>query len=124
MSINSGPGPGEQSPRPRAKPPRANDRKRVRSSAPGSAGIPAGRLSRNASRQDACAPRRRTTNLQELAMSRLRDFQGIEGQDFFEMDLGFQSLLKDLLPEEEHSPVFNSLHHCARLVAGRWNDLA
>ena len=57
-------------------------------------------------------------------MSRLRDFQGIEGQDFFEMDLGFQSLLKDLLPEEEHSPVFNSLHHCARLVAGRWNDLA
>jgi len=57
-------------------------------------------------------------------MPRLRDFQGIEGQDFFEMDLGFQSLLKDLLPEEEHSPVFNSLHHCARLVAGRWNDLA
>ena len=57
-------------------------------------------------------------------MTRLRDFQGIEGQDFFEMDLGFQSLLKDLLPEEEHSPVFNSLHHCARLVAGRWNDLA
>jgi len=57
-------------------------------------------------------------------MARLRDFQGIEGQDFFEMDLGFQSLLKDLLPEEEHSPVFNSLHHCARLVAGRWNDLA
>jgi acyl-CoA dehydrogenase len=57
-------------------------------------------------------------------MSRLKDFQGIEGQDFFEMDLGFQSLLKDLLPEEEHSPVFNSLHHCARMVAGRWNDLA
>jgi acyl-CoA dehydrogenase len=57
-------------------------------------------------------------------MSRLRDFQGIEGQDFFDMDLGFQSLLKDLLPEEEHSAVFNSLHHCARLVAGRWNDLA
>lgn len=57
-------------------------------------------------------------------MSRLRDFQGIEGQDFFEMDLGFQSLLKDLLPEDEHSPVFNSLHHCARMVAGRWNDLA
>jgi acyl-CoA dehydrogenase len=57
-------------------------------------------------------------------MSRLRDFQGIEGQDFFEMDLGFEVLLKNLLPEEEHSPVFNSLHHCARLVAGRWNDLA
>ena len=57
-------------------------------------------------------------------MPRLRDFQGIEGQDFFEMDLGFQSVLKDLLPEEEHAPVFNSLHHCARLVAGRWNNLA
>jgi alkylation response protein AidB-like acyl-CoA dehydrogenase len=57
-------------------------------------------------------------------MPRLRDFQGIEGQDFFEMDLGFQALLKDLLPEEEHGPVFNSLHRCARLVAGRWNNLA
>ena len=57
-------------------------------------------------------------------MPRLRDFQGIEGQDFFEMDLGFQTLLKDLLPEDEHSQVFNSLHHCARMVAGRWNDLA
>ena len=57
-------------------------------------------------------------------MPRLRDFQGIEGQDFFEMDLGFQNLLKDLLPEDEHSQVFNSLHHCARMVAGRWNDLA
>jgi acyl-CoA dehydrogenase len=57
-------------------------------------------------------------------MSQLKDFQGIEGQDFFEMDFGFQALLKHLLPEDEHSPVFNSLHHCARLVAGRWNDLA
>jgi acyl-CoA dehydrogenase len=57
-------------------------------------------------------------------MARLKDFQGIEGQDFFEMDRGFQTLLSDLLPEEEASPVFNSLHHCARLVAGRWNDLA
>ncbi len=57
-------------------------------------------------------------------MPRLRDFQGIEGQDFFEIDRGFQSLLKELLTEEEAEPVFNSLHHCARLVAGRWNDLA
>ena len=57
-------------------------------------------------------------------MPRLKDFQGIEGQDFFEMDVGFQTLLKDLITEEEHLPVFNSLHHCARLVAGRWNDLA
>ena len=29
-----------------------------------------------------------------------------------------------MLSEEEREPVFNSLHHCARLVAGRWNDLA
>src|SRR3989442_8381596 len=57
-------------------------------------------------------------------MSRLREFQGIEGQDFFEMDRGFQSLLKDLLSEDEQAPVFDSLHQCARLVAGPWNDLA
>lgn len=57
-------------------------------------------------------------------MPRLKDFQGIEGQDFFEADRGFQSLLEGLLPEEERLPVFNSLHHCARLVAGRWNELA
>src|SRR5262245_36934251 len=57
-------------------------------------------------------------------MPRLREFQGIEGQDFFELDRGFQSLLKRLLSKEEVSPVFNSLHSCARLVAGRWNDLA
>jgi alkylation response protein AidB-like acyl-CoA dehydrogenase len=57
-------------------------------------------------------------------MPKLREFQGIEGQDFFELDRGFQSLLKQLLTEEEVSPVFNSLHSCARLVAGRWNNLA
>lgn len=57
-------------------------------------------------------------------MPRLRDFQGIEGQDFFDIDRGFQSLLTELLSEDERAPVFNSLHHCARLVAGRWNDLA
>jgi acyl-CoA dehydrogenase len=57
-------------------------------------------------------------------MARLREFRGIEGQDFFEMDRGFQSLLNELLSEEERAPVFNSLHRCARLVAGPWNDLA
>lgn len=57
-------------------------------------------------------------------MARLKDFQGIEGQNFFETDRGFQTLLSELLPQDEVSPVFNSLHHCARLVAGRWNDLA
>jgi acyl-CoA dehydrogenase len=57
-------------------------------------------------------------------MPRLREFQGIEGQDFFEIDRGFQSLLTELLIDGEREPVFNSLHHCARLVSGRWNDLA
>ena len=57
-------------------------------------------------------------------MGKLKDFRGIEGQDFFEMDRGFKTLLADLLPKGEISLVSNSLHHCARLVAGRWNDLA
>jgi alkylation response protein AidB-like acyl-CoA dehydrogenase len=57
-------------------------------------------------------------------MSSLRDFQGIEGSDFFESDPGFQMLLEYLLPQDTRDSVFNSLHHCGRLVAGRWNDLA
>lgn len=57
-------------------------------------------------------------------MARLSEFKGIEGQDFFDMDPGFQSLLGDLLTEEERTKVFDSLHRCAMLVAGRWNDLA
>src|SRR5262245_4011781 len=56
-------------------------------------------------------------------MARLKDFKGIEGQDFFEADPGFQVLLKRLLPEEEVSPVFDSLSKCARLVSGPWNEL-
>ena len=57
-------------------------------------------------------------------MSSLKEFQGIEGADFFELDPGFQALLTDLLPKETLDSVFNSLHHCGRLAAGRWNDLA
>jgi acyl-CoA dehydrogenase len=57
-------------------------------------------------------------------MPRLKDFQGIEGLDFFELDPGFQSLLGDLLADEDRGPVFNSLHLCGKLVAGRWNELA
>ena len=57
-------------------------------------------------------------------MSSLKEFQGIEGADFFELDPGFQTLLKNLLPADTHDAIFNSLHHCGRLVAGRWNDLA
>jgi alkylation response protein AidB-like acyl-CoA dehydrogenase len=57
-------------------------------------------------------------------MARLKDFRGIEGTDFFEQDRGFQVLLGDLLDGEDRSHVFSSLHECAHLVAGRWDDLA
>lgn len=57
-------------------------------------------------------------------MARLREFRGIEGTDFFEQDRGLEVLLSDLLPEQSRSQVFSSLHDCARLVSGRWNELA
>ncbi|HEX8091576.1 MAG TPA: acyl-CoA dehydrogenase family protein [Blastocatellia bacterium] len=57
-------------------------------------------------------------------MARLREFRGIEGTDFFEQDRGLEILLGDLLPEEGRAQVFSSLHECARLVSGRWNELA
>jgi acyl-CoA dehydrogenase len=57
-------------------------------------------------------------------MGHLKDFRGIEGTDFFEQDKGFQTLLADLLAEDDCAPVFASLHDCAKLVAGRWNSLA
>ncbi|HXG63526.1 MAG TPA: acyl-CoA dehydrogenase family protein [Blastocatellia bacterium] len=57
-------------------------------------------------------------------MARLRDFRGIEGTNFFEGDRGLQTLLGDLLPEQEREPVFASLRECGSLVAGRWNDLS
>src|SRR5215813_6185930 len=57
-------------------------------------------------------------------MAHLKDFHGVEGADFFEQDRGFQTLLADLLPIEEQKLVFASLHDCARLAAGRWNELA
>ncbi|HXG91355.1 MAG TPA: acyl-CoA dehydrogenase family protein [Blastocatellia bacterium] len=57
-------------------------------------------------------------------MARLKDFQGIEGTDFYEQDRGLQLLLTDLLSEKDRAEVFASLHECARLVAGRWNQLA
>jgi alkylation response protein AidB-like acyl-CoA dehydrogenase len=57
-------------------------------------------------------------------MARLQEFRGIEGTDFFEQDRGFQLLLGQLLGEYARAAVFSSLHQCARLVAGPWNDLA
>jgi alkylation response protein AidB-like acyl-CoA dehydrogenase len=57
-------------------------------------------------------------------MARLEDFKGIEGVDFFAEDRGLQVLLGDLLGAEDRATVFASLHECARLVSGRWNELA
>ena len=57
-------------------------------------------------------------------LAKLKDFKGIEGTDFFEHDRGLETLLGELLPAGEREPVFASLHECARLVAGRWNELA
>src|SRR5262245_51440431 len=57
-------------------------------------------------------------------MARLEGFQGIEGADFFEQDRGLQVLLDDLLGENDRARVLASLHDCAKLVSGRWNELA
>jgi acyl-CoA dehydrogenase len=57
-------------------------------------------------------------------MARLEDFKGVEGVDFFAEDRGLQVLLGDLLGAGERAAVFASLHECAGLVSGRWNDLA
>jgi alkylation response protein AidB-like acyl-CoA dehydrogenase len=57
-------------------------------------------------------------------MSNLNQFQGIEGTNFFEQDRGFRVLLEDLLPREDRERVFSSLHQFARLVSGRWDQLA
>ncbi|MFP5264797.1 MAG: acyl-CoA dehydrogenase family protein [Blastocatellia bacterium] len=57
-------------------------------------------------------------------MARLREFRGVEGTDFFGQDRGLVILLGDLLPREGREEVFSSLRECARLVSGRWNELA
>jgi alkylation response protein AidB-like acyl-CoA dehydrogenase len=57
-------------------------------------------------------------------MSRLREFKGIEGTDFFEQDQGLRTLLGDLMAGEGGDHVFSSVHEFARLVAGPWDHLA
>ncbi len=57
-------------------------------------------------------------------MARLREFQGLDGTNFFEQDRGFHLLLDELIGEEDRAQVFESLARCGGLVAGRWNDLA
>jgi alkylation response protein AidB-like acyl-CoA dehydrogenase len=57
-------------------------------------------------------------------MARLEEFRGIEGENFFEQDRGFQLLLAELLEEGERPAVFASLSRCAELVSGRWCALA
>jgi acyl-CoA dehydrogenase len=57
-------------------------------------------------------------------MAQMQEFSGIEGADFFAEDRGLQTLLADLLTAEERAAMFTSLHDCAQLVSGRWNELA
>jgi acyl-CoA dehydrogenase len=57
-------------------------------------------------------------------MAAMRNFRGIEGSDFFEEDRGLQTILRGILRESEKAAVFASLHECAKLVAGPWNELA
>ena len=56
-------------------------------------------------------------------MSRLKEFKGIEGTDFFEQDRGLQTLLGDLMAGEGRDDLFSSVHDFARLVAGPWDQL-
>src|SRR5215470_15621544 len=57
-------------------------------------------------------------------MSGLKDFRGLEGSNFFELDAGFQSLLGELIADDKRAPVFESLAECGTLVAGPWDELA
>jgi acyl-CoA dehydrogenase len=57
-------------------------------------------------------------------MARLRDFEGIEGSDFFELDRGLQLLLYNLCGGEVEQQILDSLHDCGRRVAAEWNTLA
>ena len=57
-------------------------------------------------------------------MSRLREFKGIEGTDFFEQDQGLQTLLSDLLTDVDRDEVLSSVHEFAQLVAEPWDQLA
>ena len=45
-------------------------------------------------------------------MGRLEDFRGIEGTNFFEQDKGFQTLIGELLSDDERQQVFASLQEC------------
>lgn len=57
-------------------------------------------------------------------MTRLADFRGIEGSNFFDDDRGFQTLLGDLAKEGERDEIFSRLRECGRLAASTWDELA
>jgi alkylation response protein AidB-like acyl-CoA dehydrogenase len=57
-------------------------------------------------------------------MSGLKDFQGLEGSNFYELDMGLQSLLGELIPDDQRKPVLESLAECGALVGGRWDEMA
>jgi acyl-CoA dehydrogenase len=57
-------------------------------------------------------------------MSGLKGFHGLEGSNFFELDPGLQSLLGELISDDERKPIFQSLGECGALAGGRWDELA
>ena len=57
-------------------------------------------------------------------MTELKNFRGIENTNFFELDRGFQLLMRDLLPTQKIDDAFASLVECGALAACRWNELA
>lgn len=57
-------------------------------------------------------------------MARLGEFRDVEPADYFQRDRGFHSILTDLIQGESLPAVLSSLEDCARLVAGRWSDMA
>ena len=57
-------------------------------------------------------------------MTRLTDFRGTEGSNFFDEDRGFQVLLGDLAKGGERDEIFSRLKECGRLVASTWDELA
>jgi alkylation response protein AidB-like acyl-CoA dehydrogenase len=57
-------------------------------------------------------------------MPRLRDFKGLEGANFFELDPGLKTILSRLLRDSDRDNVFESLQEWGALAGGRWNDLA
>jgi len=57
-------------------------------------------------------------------MPKLREFQGLEGQNFFEDDRGFHVILSTLAGADRWPSLFESLSKWGSKVGGTWNGLA